>query len=203
MAFSLTSLALPFLATPLAQQMPSQGGDPRQALLAQLNEVIAPQAHGWWPPAPGWWVLACAAVALIAFSVYQLREYYLRTRYRAYALKQLERSYHSDDASAHKAQQIMIVLKRAFFSVYPHSRNRFAGEFGQQWIQLLQQILSKKYDTAPVESSIEFLLYQNSHDHHISENIQALDELYKFAKHWLKHHRRTFPAAARQEIAHA
>ena len=55
--------------------------DPEQIPLRDLH---LPEAIGWWPLAPGWWVV----VALVAGGLYYLFRLYLRTRARGAARRQ-------------------------------------------------------------------------------------------------------------------
>ncbi len=193
-------LAPPTPAAPLVQhmpQIPGQGTDPRQALLAQLHDVITPQAPTWWPPAPGWWAVALITLALAMFAIYKCRMLYLNTRYRAQALTHLRTIEKSDNPASQKTHDIMVLLKRTFFTIYPHSRDRYAGTYGLQWIALLQTTLTKPYNTAALETHIDTLLYRNQDESKnlTAEKADALAELYRFTRHWLKHHRRHFPKA--------
>lgn len=36
-------------------------------LLSQLRDIHGAADPGWWPPAPGWWVLGAVALAVVAF----------------------------------------------------------------------------------------------------------------------------------------
>jgi hypothetical protein len=44
--------------------------DPQQSpLLAQLKDIHGAADPGWWPPAPGWWLLALLLAAVLGFSL--------------------------------------------------------------------------------------------------------------------------------------
>ncbi|MGB1439563.1 MAG: DUF4381 domain-containing protein, partial [Luminiphilus sp.] len=59
------------------------------SLLDQLAPLRVPDPVGWWPLAPGWWLvimLACVGLLLLARWLWQRRQH---NRYRRLALKQL------------------------------------------------------------------------------------------------------------------
>jgi len=44
-----------------------------QDLLQQLKDIHLPAQPMWWPPAPGWWLVAIAAIAALAYAAYRAR----------------------------------------------------------------------------------------------------------------------------------
>ena len=60
--------------------------------LAALHPLRTPEPIGWWPLAPGWWVLLVAVVLLAALAVYLARRHYRRNAYRRVAMLQLQHS---------------------------------------------------------------------------------------------------------------
>lgn len=63
-------------AIPSLPPASSAGQDP----LAQLPPLIEPAAIGYWPPAPGWWLLAITAVSLLMYTLVALTRRYRRLR---------------------------------------------------------------------------------------------------------------------------
>lgn len=51
--------------------------------LAQLRDIHPPLAVSWWPPAPGWWLLALIAVALVGAALVLTRRWRQRRYLRA------------------------------------------------------------------------------------------------------------------------
>ena len=59
---SLRLLALPALCLPATLRAQAPAADP----LSQLRDLHLPEQPGWWPPAPGWYLLLFALLILIA-----------------------------------------------------------------------------------------------------------------------------------------
>lgn len=61
--------------------------------LSELADIHLPDAVGFWPPAPGWWVLAALAIfALVLLYRRQLARIFVRRRLGA-ALRELDAAY--------------------------------------------------------------------------------------------------------------
>lgn len=190
------AMALQFLAR-LAQAAPGQALDPRQMLLSQLRDVQAPAAVGWWPPAPGWWLLAAVTGAALAAMALALRRRWRGNRYRRQALAELGKLKGATLSTPLMAQNIMRVLKRAFFSAYPSSRRQVAGLYGDAWLELLAHTCPKKLVTRPPNGHLDALLYRKNPD----PSAQTGAQLFHFAESWIRHHRRG-KAKTTQDIYH-
>jgi len=59
-------------------------------LLSQLRDIHAAADPGWWPPAPGWWLLALLGVALVALALRHGYRQWRVMRRRRKLLKALE-----------------------------------------------------------------------------------------------------------------
>jgi hypothetical protein len=113
--------------------------DPEQIPLRDLH---LPEFIGWWPPAPGWWLLlACAAIG-IGF----LLRRYLRSRAhraaRRHALKSLDvllNGYEKDRNVVTFAAAVSELLRRTMLAYAP--RSEVAGLTGESWLAWLDRDL--------------------------------------------------------------
>lgn len=120
--------------------------DPQQIPLRDLH---LPDAVGWWPPAPGWWVL----VALLALGMLLLVRRYVRYRARGaaqrHALKQLEvlRSEFAENGNAVAlGAGVSELLRRTMLAYRP--RGEVAGLTGEDWLRWLDRDLGAAQFTA-------------------------------------------------------
>lgn len=57
----------------------------------QLRDIHLPTAPGFWPPAPGWWLLAAILLALLCATVWKLRQRRIRRQRHRQILAELQR----------------------------------------------------------------------------------------------------------------
>lgn len=104
-------------------------GDPLQ----QLHDIVEAQPVGWWPLAPGWWILMVIAVGFLVWVIYFLYKRHARLSWKRQALnelRQLETDYFSStpDLSTKAGNQVAsnlnselnIFLKRVLSSRDPN-----------------------------------------------------------------------------------
>ena len=148
------------------------------ASLANLNDIVVPDAVPWWPLAPGWYVLAViTALALIACAVVGWRRW-RNNRYRRQALAQLE-AIRKDAASS--MQQLPELLKRTALSAWP--RETVAALSGAPWHRFLDDSAGLDQFRSGNGDLLDRLAYGDGLS--VSERADLLEA----AEDWLRRHR--------------
>lgn len=132
--------------------------DPEQIPLRDLH---LPADVGWWPLAPGWWVLVGAVLLGIGWLLYKALLNWRITRARRAALKQLSfvtREYrHHGDAVA-LAIELSELLRRLVLAYAP--RRAVAGLTGERWLECLDRGLDEPLFASGPGRCIESLPYR-------------------------------------------
>ncbi|MBT8131166.1 MAG: DUF4381 domain-containing protein [Gammaproteobacteria bacterium] len=107
-----------------------------------LRDIHLPEAIGWWPPAPGWWLLAILAVVIVSLLVQRWRrDQALRnsTAYLAHReLKQIEAAWQEHGNAQHLTQDISTWLRRVAMSL--GTRQQAASLTGEHWWHYLDEL---------------------------------------------------------------
>lgn len=159
----------------------------KEALLQQLSDIQTPEPVGWWPPAPGWWVLALVLVLALAWGVWRWLQYRKHTRYRNQALRILR------DIEAQKQlvppaqslERIHALLKRSALTTYKHSRNTIAHLYGRDFFVFLEATL--KQSTIKIDARWHNALYQPGI---AAQPNFPLHQFLDFTRFWIKQHRK-------------
>lgn len=167
------------LATPLTQA-PNTTPEPA---LAQLRDIHLPEPIGWWPLAPGWYLLGFVLLALMGIMAYALRRHRLNGRAKRQALKLLA-TYHRDYLERSEAQlnaaRVSELLKRVALVYFP--REKVAGLQGDVWITFLNET-SKGIDFKKVQHALLVAPYQ--------PNLKGdLSLLFTMTRLWIKQRRK-------------
>jgi len=142
-----------------------------------------PEAIGWWPPAPGWWLVALLLVALIVGCVRLILRYARGNRYRMLALRELEDLYaicraggeeHAFAAGANR------LLRRAALAHYP--RADVASLCDEAWTAFLNRAVDR--DLFHAEQALA--LTRSAYDPNCPCNSE---QLFQACRDWLRHHR--------------
>ena len=100
-----------------------------------LPDIHLPGAIGWWPPAPGWWILAAVLVGAALFAFLRYRSHF-RERAALWALRRaLERLEEGADP-AHCLRQISMIVRRFAMSMAERA-DAVAGLTGERWLKYL------------------------------------------------------------------
>ena len=132
--------------------------DPEQIPLRDLH---LPEAVGWWPLAPGWWVLIALALAGLCYLVYRQFRQWRRNAARRVALAQLSqvhRRYQEGVDALTLSKQLSELVRRAMLAYAP--RDEVAGLTGERWLAWLDRGLDGKPFTEGPGRSLESLPYR-------------------------------------------
>ncbi|HVL02481.1 MAG TPA: DUF4381 domain-containing protein [Dongiaceae bacterium] len=111
-----------------------------QAVTEQLRDIHLPNPIGWWPPAPGWWLLLLLSLALIAGALIWRKLRFQRLAYKREALAEwqsIHARYLHDKDNARLLTELSILLKRTCITRY--GRGETAGLAGEPWLDFLDQ----------------------------------------------------------------
>lgn len=106
--------------------------------LAQLNPLREPALIGWWPLAPGWWVLLLILTIALGGVVFWLARRYQRDTYRRQALTQLQdldAQLLQHGNTRHYLTKLNALLKSTALRAYPQTQ--VAAINGDAWLVFL------------------------------------------------------------------
>ena len=114
-----------------------------------IRDLHLPEAIGWWPLAPGWWVLIVLAAAGLVVLLRRLGRARARGAARRHALRQLE-SY-SKEYLTHLdgvlfGTQLSELVRRTMLAYAP--RSEVAGLTGEEWLAWLDRDLDRSHFAA-------------------------------------------------------
>ncbi len=136
--------------------------DPEQIPLRDLH---LPADVGWWPLAPGWWVLiGLAGLGLLWFAVRLWRAWHAN-RARRVALRQLghlSQRYREAGDLSELAKSLSELLRRVVLAYAP--RGEVASLTGAAWLAWLDQGLDEKVFADGAGRAIESLPYRRPGD---------------------------------------
>lgn len=127
-----------------------------------LRDLHLPDITGWWPPAPGWWLVAL----LLAFALtVLLRHWYRQWRHNAarrLALRRLaaiSAEFQHGDSAGELGKELSELTRRVMLAYCP--REAVAGLTGDDWLQWLDQGLDDKPFSEGAGKMLESLPYMN------------------------------------------
>jgi hypothetical protein len=154
--------------------------------LAQLKDIHLPPPIGWWPLAPGWYVVMSLIFIWVVCCLYCAYQRYLNGRPKKQALVLLDLyaiQYAKEGTTQATSARISELLKRVALVYYP--RQQVASIHGQEWIDFLNTT-SKKLDF----ESVKTMLLDSPFKPNEPINLNPLITL---AKLWIK--QRTVPCS--------
>lgn len=168
--------------------------------LSQLRDIHMPDPQGWWPPAPGWWILAALLLAAFAVAAYLVYRHWRGRVYRRLARAELDAAWQGLQADGDRAgylQALNRILRRVARQSYPdYPLNRLQGE---PWLAFLDQCLpARRQTTAHVEQfrtgSGRLLLTAPYQPNGAITGGNELQSLHELATSWIDRHDARSPA---------
>jgi len=155
---------------------------PEQSL--ELRDIHLPAEPGWFPPAPGWW-LVLAAVLLGAVLVYFLIKYRKKqARFRQEAISLIEelliRHENRELPAPEAIASISATLKRVAITLY--GREQVAKLSGQDWLDFLDAHAK----TSRFQTDDGRALVTSSYQADTTVSVQTVAAL---AKDWIREQR--------------
>lgn len=152
------------------------------ASLQNLNDIVAPGALPWWPPAPGWYVVAVVLVLLALWGSVRLFRHWRANAYRREAIRIFS---DLQAGGVEQAGELPGLLKRTALAAWP--RQQVAALSGAEWHDFLDRTASTERFSRSAGTLLERLAYpENGAPRLSAEEYRLLNEA---AAHWLRHHR--------------
>lgn len=146
--------------------------DPEQIPLRDLH---LPEMIGWWPLAPGWWIILGLLLIAIGFALQRFQERRARNAARRHALARLDElltEYETHRNVVSFGANVSALLRRTMLAYAP--RKHVAGLTGEEWLAWLDRDLAHpQFVAGPGRKLIE-LPYRNPASDAIDADIYAL-----------------------------
>ena len=151
--------------------------------LANLHPLREPDLIGWWPLAPGWWLLIVLAALCLAFLLAVVIKRYRANAYRRQAVAQLQvlrSTYLADRDPSRYIAAANALLKSVALRSYP--RREIAATSGEPWLRFLNSSTKNagNFDTGFVTAAYR----KNCPD-------MDMERLHQTAQTWIRRHRVT------------
>ena len=158
---------------------------PDPASLANLHDIVVPEAVSWWPLTPAWYVIAVLFLVVSVWFVTRSVYRWHRNTYRRDALTQLQqlKATISPETAATVLGELATLMRRVALTVYP--RNQIAGLTGDAWLSFLDE----SADTTEFANDNGRRLMAAAYETHASIATSDAEELVELVEHWVIQHR--------------
>ncbi len=155
--------------------------------LDNLHPIVFPIMKGFWPIAPGWYLIASFLIGVIVFFVFRILQKRKANKYRREALIQLSVLITSlEKREAGNALRGLPVLIKST-ALYAYSRNKIASLYGENWIDFLNETLSAPLFSKEDGVLLAQLSYGTPTDI-INVSRQQCTQLFDHVQYWILHH---------------
>jgi hypothetical protein len=140
-----------------------------------LRDLHLPEPIGWWPLAPGWWLviaLVLFALGWLLLQAWRKYQFHAPRRYAIRELATLESEYLEHRNPVTLGQQLSELLRRAMMAYAP--RHEVAGLTGEAWLEWLDKDLPVPYFHTEGGKSLLQLPYRDPQGNFSDVDINAL-----------------------------
>jgi len=140
-----------------------------------LRDLHLPDPIGWWPLAPGWWVLivlAMVGLGWLLLMAWRTWQFNAPRRYAIQALAIVETEYLSHRDPVMLGQQLSELLRRGMLAYAP--RHEVAGVTGEPWLAWLDRDMPVPYFHTEGGKSLLALPYRDPNGDFSDVDISAL-----------------------------
>ncbi|WP_225314980.1 DUF4381 domain-containing protein [Marinobacter confluentis] len=146
--------------------------------LSQLRDIHIPAPGGFWPPAPGWWVLLIAVIALAVIIAVAVRRRRQRNAWHRVASRDLDRLANRAAVTSQWFSDLNALLKQSAIARYPQRQPESLT--GQAWVDfLLETSPNERVASGPVVMAMVDSCYQPT-------PTCSTDDALRFARLWLR-----------------
>jgi hypothetical protein len=145
--------------------------------LSQLRDIHLPETGGFWPPAPGWWILAALIIVALAGLIWLILKRRKRNRWLRSARTELVRLERSASPHPMWFAQLNTLLKQAARERYPDQHPEALS--GDAWVEFL--LTTSPRDRIASRPVAEALVHSAWRPRVSAEPTEAL----AFARLWL------------------
>ena len=140
-----------------------------------LRDLHLPETVGWWPLAPGWWVLIALSVTAVAYFCWRWYRAWRFNAPRRFALRELatfEAAYLEHRNPVMLGKQLSELLRRGMLAYAP--RADMAGLTGDAWLAWLDRDMPLPYFHTEGGKSLLSLPYRDPDGDFADIDIGAL-----------------------------
>lgn len=140
-----------------------------------LRDLHLPDAIGWWPLAPGWWVVlvvVATALAYLSLRLYRRWKFHAPRRYALREFARIEAEYIEHRNPATLGKQLSELLRRGMLAYAP--REEVAGLTGEAWLAWLDDGMPLPYFHTEGGKSLLNLPYRDPESDFSDVDIDAL-----------------------------
>ena len=140
-----------------------------------LRDLHLPEPIGWWPLAPGWWMILAIVVALLGYVLWRFYRRWQFNAPRRFALRELAR--YEAEFLEHRnpvmlGKQVSELLRRGMLAYAP--RDEVAGLTGKAWLAWLDRGMPVPYFHTEGGKSLLDLPYRDPDGDFADVDIGAL-----------------------------